>query len=221
MVKFMKQRQDLWHHHPYGSQTKHSYSTTCVWFSFRPFLPTYTLLSLFSFSLGKVGGGSRRWQNFVSSRCWTQHHSSSGWRLELVSVFVSTTPPPLSPRSTLSFCSSLIALCSSAFPLENPARGIYREDNVQRSSLHSFYISVFSLTNSVEYGYFSRRWVLHVFISLLWMHFLFVFKLWGVTRAAQIQPRFTTFWSVAQSFWYFCPQISVSVGLPEWLKPDV
>lgn len=36
-------------------------------------------------------------------------------------------------------------LSLSAFPLENPARGIYREDNVQRSSLHSFYISDFFL----------------------------------------------------------------------------
>lgn len=89
-VKLMKRQQDLWHHGPHGSQTKQSCSTTCVWFSFRPFLPTFALLSFFfPFSLGKVGGGSRRWRDFVSSLFWTQHHSSSGWRLELVSAFVS------------------------------------------------------------------------------------------------------------------------------------
>lgn len=46
----MKRQPDLQCHHPHGSQTKHSYSTTCVWFSFGPFLPTLTLLSFF-FSL--------------------------------------------------------------------------------------------------------------------------------------------------------------------------
>lgn len=68
-----------------------------------------------------------------------------------MSVFVSTVPP-LSPRTTLSSCSSLITLCPEAFPLENPARGIYREDNVQRSSLPSFDISGFYFFLVNKYG---------------------------------------------------------------------
>lgn len=38
------------------------------------------------------------------------------------------------------------------FLWENPARGIYWEDNVQRSSLHSFYISDFYFFLINEYG---------------------------------------------------------------------
>lgn len=86
-------------------------------------------------------------------------------------------------------------LSLSAFPLENPARGIYREDNVQRSSPHSFHISDFyfyfyffaSLANTVEDSDFSKRWVFNLFIlqkkkeSLLWMHFYSFLKLGGVT----------------------------------------
>lgn len=49
--------------------------------------------------------------------------------------------PPLLTQDHPFFSAHLLSL--SAFPLERPARGIYREDNVQRSSLHSFSISDF------------------------------------------------------------------------------
>lgn len=116
VVKLMKRQQGLWHHHPHGSQTKQSYSTTCVWFSFRPSLPTFTLLFFFFFfSLGKVGGGSRRWRDFVSSCFWTQHHSSSGWRLELVSAFVSTVSPLLTQDHPFFLLISYQSLLRSLF----------------------------------------------------------------------------------------------------------
>lgn len=116
-VKLMKRQQDLWHHHPHGSQTKQSYSTTCVWFSFRPFLPTFTLLSLFFFP-------------FLKGK-WEEEAGGGGTLSHPVSE-LSTTAPLVGdwswylssslPRTTLSFCSSLITICSAAFPLGKPGK---------------------------------------------------------------------------------------------------
>lgn len=122
-------------------QTKQSYSTACVWFSFRPFLPSS--LSFFPpFLEGKweeeAGGGRTLCHPVPELGTTAPLVGDWSWCLSLSLPFPPFHPgPPFLPAHLL----SLFAL--KLFPLENPARGIYREDNVQRSSLPSFDISGF------------------------------------------------------------------------------
>lgn len=124
---------------PDQTELQYNMRLVLIW-TFPPHVHPPLLLFFFSFSLGKVGGGSRRWRDFVSSRflnsapqlLWLD--TGAGVCLRLYHFPPSHPGPPFLSAHLLSL---------SAFPLENPARGIYREDNVQRSSLHSFYISDF------------------------------------------------------------------------------
>lgn len=109
------------------------------------------LLSLLFFlSVEKVGGGRERWQNSRRLEvCPIPALNSAPQLLWLETGLVSVSfclnhslPSPRTPLSLLVPYQRLFAQRPSFWEvLEKPARGIYQEDNVQKSSLQSFYIS--------------------------------------------------------------------------------
>lgn len=153
-------------------QTKQGYVSG---FHLRLFSPPLTLSSslppLFLFlSLEKVGGGLERWQNSRSFEVCPIPALNSAPQLlwfETVRLSVSFSlnhflPSLRTPLSTHLLSVTLSLPCSAAFlweVLEKPAKGLYQEDNDQKSSSHFTFhtelIHFSSKTNRVEYIYFS------------------------------------------------------------------
>ncbi len=129
-------------------QTKQGYVS-----GFHLLPPTFSPSSFsFFLSLEKVGGGRERWQNSKSLEvCPIPALNSAPQLLRFETVRVSVSfclnhflPSLRTPLSAYLLSVTLSLPYSAAFlweVLEKPARGIYQEDNDQKSSLLSFYIT--------------------------------------------------------------------------------